>query len=152
MFALAVLMPFVPSLIGQRKLKNDMLLFGSNSMVLSAACHASTVDAPKPEYQRDEDRDVELQNSTIDHLSGQKSPQPDESFLLSPQTTLSVGDDLDTRNRLRQLSRVKLKWGVVRMPAEFYTRFGDSNQPIEHLAFGCEEQDVGPPEAGVLYA
>lgn len=58
----------------------------------------------------------------------------------------SVSEEDDAQFRVR-LSRSRIRWGVVSMPDEFYTQFGDPGDGVkfEHLTFGIEEQDVAAP-------
>ncbi|KAJ0108093.1 hypothetical protein J7T55_007212 [Diaporthe amygdali] len=53
-------------------------------------------------------------------------------------------DDMQFRTRL---SKSRIRWGVVRMPDEFYAQFGDMEEGVElrHLSFATEEQGVVPP-------
>lgn len=53
-------------------------------------------------------------------------------------------DDMQFRTRL---SKSRIRWGVVRMPDEFYAQFEDMEEGVElgHLSFGTEEQGVVPP-------
>lgn len=59
----------------------------------------------------------------------------------------SVSEEEDMRFRIL-LSRSRIRWGVVLMPDEFYTQFGDREDGMKlgHLTFGIEEQGVAPPE------
>lgn len=71
-------------------------------------------------------------------------------------------DDEASQMRIRtQMARGLLKWGEVEMPADFYTRFLDSYQEVDHndmmqhqqvghLSFGTH--DVVPPQERRWYA
>jgi hypothetical protein len=67
----------------------------------------------------------------------------------------SIPEEDDMQFRIR-LSRSRVRWGVVRMPKEFYTQFGDREHGVQlgHLTFGIEDQGVDPPEEhpGHVYA
>lgn len=57
-----------------------------------------------------------------------------------------------TRNELlEKISQSKIRWGIIRMPDEFYKKY-PSSQPYEHLGFGVEGEDILPPQYGQLYA
>lgn len=55
------------------------------------------------------------------------------------------------RPALGSVARRKIRWGVVRMPPEWYDQFDDET-PVEHLSFGVEEDNVAPPITGRWYA
>ncbi|KAK6087656.1 hypothetical protein SCUP234_01295 [Seiridium cupressi] len=48
------------------------------------------------------------------------------------------------------MSRSKLRWGIVKMPARFYAQFQGLGL-YEHLSFGVEEDAVEPPVPGKYY-
>ncbi|KAH8768861.1 hypothetical protein F5883DRAFT_521256 [Diaporthe sp. PMI_573] len=64
----------------------------------------------------------------------------------------SISEENDMQFRTR-LSRSRIRWGAVRMPEEFYTRFGDREVGVTlgHLTFGTEEQGVDPPEDNPMH-
>lgn len=65
----------------------------------------------------------------------------------------SSSEEDDMQFRLR-ISRSRIRWGVVRMPDEFYAQFEDleGGSKVEHLSFGIEQQGVTAPEPGHFYA
>ncbi|KAL7622735.1 hypothetical protein AAE478_006413 [Parahypoxylon ruwenzoriense] len=65
----------------------------------------------------------------------------------------SIGESVQQeRGPFWKLARSKIRWGVVRMPPEWYTEYENGDGPIEHLSFGVAEDDVRPPEPGRFYA
>lgn len=64
-----------------------------------------------------------------------------------------VFEEDDGQFRIR-LSRSRIRWGVVRMPEDFYMQFPDLEDGAKpgHLTFGTEEQGVAPPNPGYFYA
>lgn len=74
------------------------------------------------------------------------------------QATRRLEDDSDSEGDDEQfrvkISRSKIRWGVVRMPEEFYAQFEDleGGAKLEHLSFGIEQQEVTAPEPGHFYA
>jgi hypothetical protein len=52
---------------------------------------------------------------------------------------------------LEQISQSKIRWGVIRMPAEFYNEY-ECAEPYEHLGFSVEGDEISPPQYGKYYA
>ncbi|KAI1344923.1 hypothetical protein F5Y15DRAFT_410610 [Xylariaceae sp. FL0016] len=63
---------------------------------------------------------------------------------------LAAQDDMDGSS-LRELSRSRIRWGVVEMPPEWYEEYNHEGQ-VEHLGFGVKRDHVQPPVAGRWYA
>ncbi|KAJ2988427.1 hypothetical protein NUW58_g3982 [Xylaria curta] len=58
----------------------------------------------------------------------------------------------DQRTRsLKKRSQSKIRWGIVKMPREWYVTYA-SHGPVEHLGFGTEEDMVSSPVSGHFYA
>ncbi|KAK9420702.1 hypothetical protein SUNI508_00793 [Seiridium unicorne] len=76
--------------------------------------------------------------------------------LINNQTSSQSLRTQHSNNQLTQeelfvhVSRSKLRWGVVKMPAGFYAQFQGLGQ-YEHLSFGVEEDAVEPPVPGKYY-
>ena len=64
---------------------------------------------------------------------------------------LIEGDDHESQALLK-MARSRLRWGVVPMSPWWQSSFHENHHEVEHLAFGTEDQDVKPPEAGRYYA
>lgn len=65
----------------------------------------------------------------------------------------SVSEQDDMQFRVR-ISRSRIRWGVVRMPEEFYREFEEleGGAELEHLSFRIEQHCVVAPENGHFYA
>lgn len=65
----------------------------------------------------------------------------------------SDSEEDDAQFRIN-ISRSRIRWGVVRMPEEFYAQFEDleGGAKLDHLSFGIEQQAVTAPEPGHFYA
>ncbi|KAJ9137541.1 hypothetical protein NKR23_g9138 [Pleurostoma richardsiae] len=50
------------------------------------------------------------------------------------------------------VSRRRIKWGIVNMSKDFYSRFDEAKDIIGHLSFGVEEDGVRQPIDGALYS
>ncbi|KAI0096094.1 hypothetical protein GGR51DRAFT_568865 [Nemania sp. FL0031] len=55
------------------------------------------------------------------------------------------------KRSLKKLAQSKIRWGVIRMPPEWYIEYA-GDVPVEHLGFGAEEDMVSSPVSGNLYA
>lgn len=140
-FLISLFLITVPIALSLKKYQGSMVVAGSNSMVISAACHSAPPDdTPPPSAFRD-DSSVELQN-----LITPVRPQ-----LQTEYTGYSVDPTTD-RIALMRLARSRLRWGVVKMPVSFYAQFVDIKELVGHLTFGVPEQHVQPPEEGEWYA
>jgi hypothetical protein len=60
-------------------------------------------------------------------------------------------DEDEEPGSFKKLAQSKLRWGVVRMPPEWYEEYGQLG-PVEHLSFGVEEDNPSDPVPGHLYA
>lgn len=146
---IAVLMMAVSIWLGRRRLRSQMVVGGSNSLVISAACHASTVGlsetAGSPSRSM-EDVSVELQSLLS---SNGKTMHAEHRLIMQEEET--VGSRADG-GALLGLSRGRLRWGAVKMPPTFQEKYDDMQEWVGHLSFGSAEQDVEEPRHGCYYA
>jgi hypothetical protein len=64
----------------------------------------------------------------------------------SSRTSLQGDMELPAEESVyEQIARSRVRWGVVKMPPEFYTDYENHGRPYEHLSFGVEEDEVDPP-------
>ncbi|KAI0596323.1 hypothetical protein F4775DRAFT_314811 [Biscogniauxia sp. FL1348] len=68
-----------------------------------------------------------------------------------------VEDEEERGSTFARLARSEIRWGVVRMPPEWHAEYdggggGGGDGPVGHLGFGVEEDGVGDPVVGRLYA
>ena len=135
-----------------------MVLGGSNSIVLSAACHASPSGMPAPLSPMDYDPfqafpntedGIEMRNL----LGPQQTPDyADEKASSTKSDDDGNGNDKTDESALLLLSQSRLQWGVVRTPEEFGSIFSEWGEEVGHLSFGTRDDDVRPPTIGQWYA
>lgn len=158
-FILACVLVPVPIALCIPRIDGDMVIGGSNSRVISAACHAppsSATPAPPPSAGEEEPRS--------DPGSGGDSIELDSLLTAGSDGGKDGADDAFEEYRLGlvRLSRGKVRWGVVPAPesfGQFYAGMGrgegegeGGQVEVGHLSFGAREHDVQPPVAGKLYA
>ena len=176
MWIFSTVVSLAPILLAIRKLPSGINNIGNNSLALSAACHASTVssairhDRPSTVVQlssylqalptskhelvatrRDSEPAIShhSSNGSGSTLTRDDSNRP---FLLSPyeaETEKALSCEEQT---LLNVSRSRVRWGVIRMPPKWYRDYEASVVPVEHLGFGVEEDGVEPPVTGKYYA
>lgn len=176
---IAILLLFIPIILAWRKYKGVMVVAGANSMVISAACHVSIASVPpgdavpavtatsSPASARDAFKatgvsvstdDMEMRNllspPTLSPPAGQQNLKVQNEHRGHAEYDLvSEGDESPEMQMRIRMSQSKLRWGVVRMPAEFGERlYQDVGEEVGHLAFGIKEQNVVTPEEGRWYA
>ncbi|GAW25293.1 hypothetical protein SAMD00023353_0401920 [Rosellinia necatrix] len=177
----------IPLILTRKILPSNITLPGSNSLAISAACHASTVSQASRESATMDDSSLSSQpenmpssytptrtyspiNSDID-LRSQRSPRKNSLWKPGSRSTMRswfsekrrVGDDDgdgvddddddddDAQSPLKRLAQSRLRWGVISMPAEWYSEY-DHDGPVEHLGFGGEEEQPRDPVPGHMYA
>jgi hypothetical protein len=167
---------FVPAALAFLRVPSDVLNVGSNSIAISAACHVS----PKARATSDDVSASPPESSRASLTSSLEETHSEYSLPLSAslhndgsdcgeslawgggrQASYHVhGDDLiemteliklTENGLLEQISQSKIRWGVIRMPAEFYNEY-DCAEPYEHLGFGVEGDEISSPQYGKYYA
>ncbi|PCD25522.1 hypothetical protein AU210_014625 [Fusarium oxysporum f. sp. radicis-cucumerinum] len=124
----------VPLLLSMRRLPGDMVIMGSNSLAIAAACHASKASK------------VDISNcSSKTDTSGRET---DMELTVYPYYREDEGDDRRTLSVYARIAESKVKWGVVRMEDSFYNELKDEVDvnEIGHLSFGVQDDAVGRPE------
>jgi hypothetical protein len=71
--------------------------------------------------------------------------------LLKQEKSVWMATSEEDRERLR-ISQGRVKWGEVIMPAEWYAQYEGLPEPVRHLTFGLEDDNVQEPEEGQWYA
>ncbi|KAJ8131401.1 hypothetical protein O1611_g2221 [Lasiodiplodia mahajangana] len=129
-----------PLLLGIERLKGDMVGGGSNSLVISAACHVTNVDVA----ERDSGLTEENQsNSSTDMLL------PRSQHLDSSSAENATNEERATS---LPLSQRKLRWGAMLLPPEVLSQGAlEDGRMVSHLGFGGEEHNVTPPREGNYY-
>ncbi|RYC56619.1 hypothetical protein CHU98_g9592 [Xylaria longipes] len=171
----------IPILLGLKRLPADSIDSGSNSLALSAACHASTLLYNSRNMTKTSEHDTKPpspppgvvpnrpgeehngsdinRNDSMTTTGIQVWADPEASELNSlrdsftpEQVSNGLESGCEQRQRsLRKLAQSKIRWGVVKMPPEWYIEYGNDG-PVEHLGFGAEDDTVSPPVSGNFYA
>ncbi|KAK8133474.1 hypothetical protein PG984_005486 [Apiospora sp. TS-2023a] len=131
------------------KLKSDMVFGGTNSLVLSAACHVPKVPR-HPEEARPIATPTPIQDEQLlgNGMSTVELPLV-ESVPVQPNKAFVEVD----REYLVAVSRRPLRWGVTSLPDDLVRDVSvDDDEPVMHLSFGTEDHDVQEPQVGALYA
>ncbi|KAK6824627.1 hypothetical protein PG987_012121 [Apiospora arundinis] len=130
------------------KRKSDMVLGGTNSLVLSAACHVpqsrrlseGSNTPTRPAQARSESAEGESIST-----EGLQLIEPDP-------TSINLTNMEDDREYLVAVSRQRLRWGVTSLPQALKRDISvDNDEQVMHLSFGTEEHGVLPPQVGALY-
>lgn len=141
----------------------------------SRASLVSQFEVAPPQYSPL--RSVYLPNSTIhsgDRVEDLIGKDEWPAYPMSSSAAAFSGDDIEMKQLIKKdsmvsmrteysrgkmtkedlfetISQSKIRWGVIRMPADFYREY-DSPEPYEHLGFGVEGEEIPPPQRGNLYA
>lgn len=154
--------PFLSSRTNRTSIINDALIISRTS---NTSCEDSTINAGRvavtegnapTDFHRPSSSDPV---DSGDRPTAMRSLEADDTEdRLQAAREVEDGSNTeedDTQFRIR-LSRSRIRWGDVRMPAEFYTQFGQREVGVilGHLTFAIEEQGVTPPEnhPGHVYA
>jgi hypothetical protein len=134
---LSVIVTLIPIILSAFRLPGNIVLGGSNSKVISAACHCIPLASS----------DIQPALSSTAVGSGTDSSDRNlavtESLMVTEDGTVDSFSECTDADRLQVMATRKLKWGEV-------TR-EDSTDNVGHLAFGVEEQGVIQPVEGRLY-
>ncbi|KAI8946615.1 hypothetical protein F4801DRAFT_596340 [Xylaria longipes] len=171
----------IPILLGLKRLPADSIDSGSNSLALSAACHASTLLYNSRNMTKTSEHDTKPPSpppGVVPNRPGEEHNGSDINRNDSMTTTgIQVWADLEAselnslrdsftpeqvsnglesgceqrQRSLRKLAQSKIRWGVVKMRPEWYIEYGNDG-PVEHLGFGAEDDTVSPPVSGNFYA
>ncbi|KAI0868376.1 hypothetical protein GGS24DRAFT_513528 [Hypoxylon argillaceum] len=161
---IATFLVTIPIILGFKKLPRDMVIVGSNSLAISAACHASslsqaTLDIQTPSRHSNgndistaanKDNSIEITRRQSDEYTEMEST----SMLRHHDQESIVGGNADSSDDIDVLGRIarsKIRWGVVQMPPDWYQAFTQDDE-TGHLSFGVEKDGVSPPEHGRWYA
>ncbi|KAK3315700.1 hypothetical protein B0H66DRAFT_559574 [Apodospora peruviana] len=145
---LFLVMCTAPIVIALRQLPGNIPVVGTNSLAISAACHASTLSKV-------------VRSDESSGSDAEKGPFLTVTETISPTTPGSADrlnsevDWEESRKSLavfERLAQRKIKWGVVDMPKEYFDGVHmDECGEVGHLSFGVEEDDVQPPVDGRWY-
>ncbi|KAF5662420.1 hypothetical protein FHETE_7966 [Fusarium heterosporum] len=121
----------IPLVLSLRELPGDMVVVGSNSLALAAACHVPATGSSVSGLGR-RNSGTACDTEMMTFARDARKPECSSRVLL---------DDMEVTQR-------RIKWGVLKMEDSFYRELeGDVGiDGIKHLSFGMEEEDrVEPP-------
>ncbi|KAF2969729.1 hypothetical protein GQX73_g3813 [Xylaria multiplex] len=160
----ATILITIPIILSFKKLPANMIIVGSNSLSISAACHASSLSRatlgnrargiPRDGGGISEEVNDDGSTETRQRQSSEYTDVESTSMLHNHDLESILSDNEGVSKSLDVLGRIarsKIRWGVVKMPPEWYTTF-TQNDEVEHLSFGVEKDEVSPPEPGRWYA
>jgi hypothetical protein len=139
----------VPLVLAFREVPGKMVVVGSNSLAIAAACHASTISKARSNGSENTEYDAASWSGESGHLIDEEAPLP------KPVEGDGHGRVHDRGGIvLSRLAESKIKWGVVTMPPDFYKEFQEGIQASEigHLSFGVEKDQVQRPIHAHWYA
>ncbi|TRX96986.1 hypothetical protein FHL15_002292 [Xylaria flabelliformis] len=152
---ISIFLASLPILLSFKRLPRNIVVPGCNSLAISAACHVSRLSNSVKHRSMDDDN---TNPSTSTPSSAPTTPNQvsessyDRLIHNSIETTVEgVGHNKHEPTLFRKLAQSKLRWGVVEMPPEWYTKFGHHSSVV-HLSFGVDEDNVSPPVEGKYYA
>ncbi|GAW17037.1 hypothetical protein ANO14919_064860 [Xylariales sp. No.14919] len=120
----------LPIILSFQRLKIDMVAGGSNSLVISAACHIMN-----PE---DSQQDMASTERVL-QMSHRGTPDTNDEAKLATQKALNP-------------AQKKLRWGAIlitRAAGEFGSAKDEST--VSHLGFGGQEYHISTPKEGEYY-
>ena len=176
LFLVACVLATIPIILGARKMRSAMVIGGSNSFVISAACHVPILEEAEMALLISGDTDDFEQTTETKHS---REAPPDASLqavtpydsesgglemhrLLESQMTTRASNTLahldseiidnpKSEMSLTEISQGPLRWGSVRLPIAFYEHFADMDVIVGHLSFGAKAHGVGEPKVGQWY-
>ncbi|KAI1748328.1 hypothetical protein F4782DRAFT_517671 [Xylaria castorea] len=137
-----VLIILLPILLSFQWLKGDMVAGGSNSLVISAACHMTDLDYSQRNIPSPEEPDLELVEHALYATSQNRGPS---NAINKAETESNTHTDLNLAQR-------KLRWGAMSLPSQLgELALIDGGKDALHLGFGGEEHNVSTPKEGEYY-
>jgi len=126
----------IPVMFSLTNLPGRSVVVGNSSAAISAACHVTWRSGEEMDMPR-----ASQDNST-------DSPQQEAGY---PMMSLSE-DMANLRRGIESRVQQRLKWGVVAEKVVFLASGRGDSQPVGHLSFGTEEEDVRCAVDGAFYA
>ncbi|KAK8038556.1 hypothetical protein PG993_006967 [Apiospora rasikravindrae] len=136
----------VPLFVSLYKLPGDMVFGASNSLVLSALCHAVRPDR-QAAYMIGGAAETD-ETPMIDETTETEPPPEHRSTYVG--SMLEIGNQ-ESDDGLVRLARSRLRWGVTPLTPELRDIVQETGQEALHLAFATEETFISPPVEGDLY-
>ncbi|KAI1354006.1 hypothetical protein F5Y01DRAFT_322260 [Xylaria sp. FL0043] len=138
------------------RLPPNIVVPGCNSLALSAACHASKLSRVITKAINSDDSTLSAQSifklqkfgkPTCD-LGGEYALLGDNGESYVDEGGCMTKDEID----LERVAQSRLRWGVIRMPSDWYRQHNLDPESAGHLGFGTVEDAVAAPLWGHLYA
>ncbi|KAI0452041.1 hypothetical protein F5B21DRAFT_516319 [Xylaria acuta] len=151
---LSTFLTALPILLSLKRLQKNSVIPGCNSLAISAACHVSRLSNAVKRQNVDEDTNASKYTPSPAPITPNQTGESSYDRLIQDwiETTVDgVGRNIHEPGLFKRLAQSKIRWGVVEMPPEWYTKFGHHNS-VGHLSFGVEEDNVSPPIEGHYYA
>jgi len=173
LLVLCIILVLIPPLLSLKRLPAGMTIPGCNSFAISAACHVSNIsyavrnrfvsDENTPRSSRSFSRRGSIRTTRYtaveeeeeeDWIEDPKSANDLTPYYHQSEIDIYISDQKKEKKQtmFSKLAQSKLRWGVVKMPPEWYEEYRFEGHPVGHLSFGVEEDDVYPPIEGDLYA
>lgn len=121
---------------------------GCNSFAISASCHVSSLSKPDPELDTSTSSTLHECDSS---LGAWKLVANRLLTRIKMRDNEMLSNDSEEERRGR-VAQSKLKWGVVKMPDEWYHVYDESYGKVGHVTFGTTEDEVESPQDGHFYA
>lgn len=149
-----VLIP-LPFFFSLRKLKGKMIAGGSNSLVLSAACHCyippPSESQAQPSPPSNDESTSQLTSKLYLAASTNMILDVEDVHNSGDDYAISIADNSEYRERkLREMSVSKLRWGVTPLPSHLAEEVNDG-EIVMHLGFSDELDNVTTPTEGKCY-
>lgn len=141
-----VVLVSVPLALSATKMSSSMVIVGTNSLTIAAACHSST--ASKVTVYGLEERFRMSRYTTLSQGSGSEDN-------LAVSTNIEMEEIGAGKAVLDCLAETRVKWSVVEMPVDFYKDLANDDvgpSAIKHLGFGAEADNVSSPVSKEWYA
>ncbi|KAI1116582.1 hypothetical protein F5Y14DRAFT_405839 [Nemania sp. NC0429] len=145
-FILVILILYVvliicpPLLLGVQRLRGDMVAGGSNSLVISAACHLINADVTEGASELTHENESESSRDTL----------LPKSHPFSSSSAQSAKDEAKMTSL--PLVQRKLQWGAMLLPRDVDDlAASEYGRMVSHLGFGGEEHNVTKPQEGDYY-
>lgn len=121
---------------------------GCNSFAISASCHVSSLSKPDPELDTSPSRTLHECGSRLEEWK----LVANRLLMRIKMSDNEISSDDSEEERRGRVAQSRLKWGVVKMPGDWYRVYDESYGKVGHVSFGTIEDEVDSPKDGHLYA
>lgn len=134
--------------LSRKRLPGCATSVGCNSFAISASCHVSSLSKPDPDLDTSP-------SSTLHECGGSFGAWKLVANRLLMRIKMSDNESSSNNSeekRRGKIAQSRLKWGVVKMPGEWYHVYDESYGKVGHVSFGTTEDEVDSPQDGHSYA